>query len=101
MQDQGFIGFPKHMSKCYTLSEEEESAAGCKGFLEEDLPGLQTINEIEVIAEGGGERGRETLPFLVWPLINNSAEGIRPFQGILTFCAKDHFGRLVRPSDSL
>ena len=40
------------------------------------------------------------LPFLVWPLINNSAEGIRPFQGILTFCAKDHFGRLVGPSDS-
>lgn len=59
MQDQGFTGFAKHMSECYKLSEEEESAAGCKGFLEEDLPGLQTIHEIEVIGEGeggGGER---------------------------------------------
>lgn len=39
MQDRGFIGFAKHMGKCYTLLEEEESAAGHKGFWEKDLPG--------------------------------------------------------------
>ena len=39
LQDQGFIGFAKHMSKCYTLLKEGESAVGYKDFLEKDLPG--------------------------------------------------------------